>query len=157
MHKSPVNSLVACCILNFSQSSLQHQNQDMTPVGVVLIWEIIILSQDELMCWKEGTEDDLAAAGTGCALCFFRSALFEEVAVVGGVHLEPRPSGMFQSCRACCTAFKCPYFLTALRPLTALVQRTQAKQGVSSGTTALIARLGQFCPDVNKYDHANLF
>lgn len=52
MHKAPVNSLLAFCILNPSESTLQQQRQDMTPVGAVLIQEIIFLPQDE---------DDLAA------------------------------------------------------------------------------------------------
>lgn len=56
-------------------------------MGVVLIWKIIFLSQDELMwktpCWKERVEDDLATGSTDCALCFLYSALFEKVTALG--------------------------------------------------------------------------
>lgn len=95
---------------------------------------------------KEGIEDDLAAGGTGCALCFLRSALFEELAAVEGPHLEPGPSGIFQTCKACSTAFKCPYLLHVPRPLTGVVQRTQEKQGISEGTPHSLLRLNSFLP-----------
>lgn len=42
MHKAPFR------ILNLSPSSLQQQNQDMTPAGVLLIGEIFFLPEDEV-------------------------------------------------------------------------------------------------------------